>query len=140
MYLRGKQYISYDNPVRQQFAKALGFEGLEVTQAIVELGYWRKSNQIHNWFVENVQSGNDDCGFYMVTKDNLNKLLDLCNQVLNDHTKAAELLPSKPGFFFGSTNYDSYYFDDLNQTVKILERALKLYENHMMEIFYNSSW
>ena len=30
------------------------------------IGYWRKANQIHNWFVENVQGGEDDCKKYYV--------------------------------------------------------------------------
>ena len=27
-----------------------------------EVGYWRKANAIHGWFVRNVQNGKDDCG------------------------------------------------------------------------------
>ena len=48
-----------------------------------ELAYWRKANQIHYWFVKNIQDGKDDCGFYPVTKEKLQKLLDLCIQVKN---------------------------------------------------------
>ena len=36
-----------------------------------EVGYWRKANQIHKWFVDNVQDGVDDCGEYKVTKEQL---------------------------------------------------------------------
>ena len=28
----------------------------------VTCAYWRKANQIHNWFVTNIQGGNDNCG------------------------------------------------------------------------------
>lgn len=42
------------------------------------VAYWRKSNQIHNWFVENVQNNVDDCGCYSVTKTQLERLLDTC--------------------------------------------------------------
>lgn len=44
--------------------------------------YWRKANAIHNWFVQNVQSGNDDCGHYDVSKDDLITLRDLCDIVI----------------------------------------------------------
>ena len=48
-----------------------------------EVGYWRKTNQIHNWFVENVQDGVDDCNYHNeVTKEILEKLLDVCERVL----------------------------------------------------------
>ena len=45
------------------------------------IGYWRKANQIHNWFVENVQDGIDDCGTYEVTEKQLVDLLNTCKEV-----------------------------------------------------------
>lgn len=47
-----------------------------------EVAYWRKANQIHNWFVENVQDGIDDCGYYEVSKQELQGLLADCRDVL----------------------------------------------------------
>lgn len=44
---------------------------------------WRKANAIHQWFVENVQDGEDDCRFHReVTEDDLEELLDICKTVL----------------------------------------------------------
>ena len=56
-----------------------------------ELGYWRKANQIHNWFVNNVQDGKDDCGCYPVSKEQIEELLDTCREVLG----ASELVDGK---------------------------------------------
>lgn len=47
-----------------------------------EVAYWRKANQIHNWFVENVQDGMDDCGYYEVSRQQLQELLGDCRDVL----------------------------------------------------------
>lgn len=47
-----------------------------------EVGYWRKANHIHAWFVENVQGGNDDCSYYTVTEDNLMDLKEVCEKVV----------------------------------------------------------
>ena len=47
-----------------------------------EVGYWRKANAIHNWFVENVQSRNDDCGSYYVSQEQMQELLGRVNLVL----------------------------------------------------------
>jgi hypothetical protein len=47
----------------------------------VEVGYWRKANAIHKWFVDNVQDGYDDCDYYEVTKEKLKELLDACLKV-----------------------------------------------------------
>ena len=49
--------------------------GLDVS---VNVAYWRKANQIHNWFVTNVQRGEDDCGEYYVSREKLSQLLRDC--------------------------------------------------------------
>lgn len=56
---------------------------LNRVQKIVEdVGYWRKANQIHNWFVDNVQDGEDDCREYAVSREEFQSLLDDVNKVL----------------------------------------------------------
>lgn len=45
--------------------------------------YWRKANQIHKWFVDNVKDGIDDCDYYEVSKEDIEKLLNLCKEVLD---------------------------------------------------------
>ncbi len=46
-----------------------------------EVGYWRKANAIHKWFVDNVQDEIDDCDRYEVTKEQLEELLETCIKV-----------------------------------------------------------
>lgn len=46
-----------------------------------EIGYWRKANAIHKWFVDKIQDGEDDCGYYKVDKDQLEELLKTCKIV-----------------------------------------------------------
>lgn len=54
---------------------------------IEEVGYWRKANSIHNWFVEHVQDGIDDCRYHdEVTKEILEELLDICVKVYESCT------------------------------------------------------
>src|SRR5215217_4911529 len=62
-----------------------------VMYIIEELAAWRKANQIHQWFVEHVQDGNDDCKDYYVSHEQLTKLRDLCREVL----EASKLVPGK---------------------------------------------
>jgi hypothetical protein len=50
---------------------------------------------------------------------------------------AEELLPSASGFFFGGTEYDEWYFNDIATTIAILEEAL---EDENGEYYYSSSW
>ena len=102
-----------------------------------EYAYWRKANQIHRWFVDTVQDGIDNCGSYEVTGEQLMDLTDLCKQVLNKRTTdfADATLPTCAGFFFGSTDYDDYYFEELEDTLK------QLAEVKPTEVYtYRSSW
>ena len=106
-----------------------------------EIGYWRKANQIHKWFVDKVQDGIDDCEFHReVTEEDLEELINTCREVLENPNLAEELLPTQPGFFFGETSYDEYYFDDLNYTIEICENALKTTDFDNQEIYYIASW
>lgn len=133
-----------------------------------EAGYWRKANAIHKWFVENVQNGEDDCGEYHVSHEQMQELLDRVNKVLaastlvkgtlhagttyqdgkttenyvdgmviHDPSVAQELLPTQSGFFFGSTDYNEWYIEDLKHTKEILEAALA---DKDAAYYYQSSW
>lgn len=151
-YLRADIYVSrydYKNMERDEnkvFAEIVkqfnlenvidseGFAGLSID---VPMGYWRKSNQIHNWFVQNIGDGVDECQKMFVPRDRLEELKDICQKVLDDNSLAEELLPTGEGFFFGSTEYDEYYFGDLAETVKIIDRCLA----SDFEYFeYQASW
>lgn len=101
------------------------------------IGYWRKANHIHKWFVDNVQGGVDECQVSMVTRKHLQALLNLCVKVIDKPEKAPELLPTGSGFFFGSTEYDDGYFNDCMDTIKICACAI---ESDAVSFFYHSSW
>ena len=116
----------------------MGLDMFLLDQKGLEIGYWRKANQIHNWFVENIQEGIDDCGDYPVTISQLDELKALCQEVLDDKSKAEELLPTKAGFFFGSIEYDDYYFDELIDTIRIIDNIKN--DSEITEISYVASW
>lgn len=99
--------------------------------------YWRKANQIHNWFVQNVQNGTDDCGEYEVSGSKLLELVKLCEEVSEVHSTnySDTHLPTVDGFFFGGTSYDDYYYDTTRDTVDML-RNVKPTETYV----YHSSW
>ena len=135
------------------------------------VAYWRKANQIHRWFVENVQGGVDDCGTYEVTREDLQELLDCCikvkdashlvkgnvkngmsleggewkeviveGEIIEDPSVANELLPTGSGFFFGSTEYDRWYLDDVEYTIKAIEDLLATTDFRNEIVAYTASW
>lgn len=50
----------------------------------------------------------------------------------------AEILPTEEGFFFGSTDYNEYYLDDVRETVEIIDKALA--EDYNCDYEYRASW
>lgn len=107
--------------------------------------YWRKANHIHQWFVDNVQDGEDDCGTYEVSQKQLEELLDLCRIVLtnkdNPNNEFLEnLLPRVEGFFFGSNDYDYDYFASVEETVEELQNLLAETDFDKELVVYRSSW
>lgn len=49
-------------------------------------------------------------------------------------------LPSQDGFFFGSTEFDTYYIDDVKNTVKIIDDVMKTVDWDTETVTYSSSW
>lgn len=156
-----KKYSSWDTEKKYGYARIMD-----------QVGYWRKANHIHNWFVENIQDGEDDCDYHReVTKEDLEELLNICKtikriaimedaQVVNGYTykngtetpmyedgalvvnadEIAELLPTQSGFFFGGTEYDSWYMDSVDSTIDIITKILETTDFDREMIFYISSW
>ena len=134
MYIYGVNYeykSKYDGEV----------EKTTIIETKVQEVYWRKSNQIHRWFVENVQEGVDNCCNYPVSIEELKKLKKDCEYVLNHKDEAEKVLPTQAGFFFGSVEYDEYYWHDIEYTLKEITRLLDECEDLGYDWFeYHSSW
>lgn len=145
------------------------------------IGKWRKSNQIHKWFVDNIQNGVDDCGRYVITRHDIIKLKELCEKIISLTVKSEkpvkyyedgngishecwqvptytitkeglnfveENLPTQPGFFFGGTMYDDWYFFDVEESIEKFKNILmfldmnywSLYEDKDIPNKYTGRW
>ena len=134
MYLEGVRYISRYERINGKLVKTRKRQIIKTLEI-----YWRKANAIHNWFVENVQEGEDDCRCYELEKEQLIELRNTCKKVLKNDSLKEELLPTQGGFFFGGTDYDEYYYNDLKETIKEIDRLLSM--NNEYDWFeYSSSW
>ena len=148
MYLNARRFLWIFSNGKGEDAEI----GKAISAAIPEAGnmrpstvefeaiYWRKANAIHKWFVDNVQDGVDDCRSYYVSRDNLRNLLEVCETVLKDNSRAEELLPSQSGFFFGGTDYDEWYYNDLENTKRIIDNILEYKSDCLDNLYYSSSW
>lgn len=136
------------------------------------VAYWRKCNAVHKWFVDHVQGGEDNCGRYPVSREQLEALRSVClyvvdtvetvggdvkdgtthypdgrviqhshvGQVVAQPEVAAARLPTQPGCFFGSTDYDERYLADLRHTVAMLTHVLNDPALASWEFYYRASW
>ena len=114
----------------------------KVDGVLEDVGYWRKFNALHNWFVDNVQDGVDECQTSEVALEQLMELLELLKKVQKYPDNAPELLPTTEGFFFGSIEYDDDYFEEVSETIEMLEKLIADDEKYdeYFEYFYRASW
>lgn len=111
-------------------------KGADVEEESREVAYWRKASGILNWFDNNLSSvskknaemGSDsfdrdgvrNCIEYEVQKDEYFGLIEDCKEVLKTKEVPDDMVPI-PGFFFGSTEVDDYYWEYINDTINQLE-------------------
>lgn len=152
MYLYADKYVSRRNWIgnKDEYNKAFDeivfasgmndlvddeWTGLTVS---IPVGYWRKANAIHNWIVQNCADGIDECQRIHMSPDEAKELVDTCKQVIANPSLASELLPPTSGFFFGSTDIDEWYLNDLQRTIDIFEKVLKT--DNLDGVTYQASW
>ncbi|MGD9157247.1 MAG: hypothetical protein PVG39_02475 [Desulfobacteraceae bacterium] len=147
-----------DEPIKVDFNK--------INTITEKVGYWRKANHIHQWFVDNVQEGIDNCGRYYVSFGELKTLRAICKDIMTHcllhkgmvnngfrytpegkeailekgyymdyQSYASSRLPVQSGFFFGGTNYDQWYYQDLEETVSIIDSL-----DPEGDYYYCASW
>lgn len=137
MYLYATKYVSQNtdiDPEGNTYEDILSVMGISRSDlgspdwgslnVRVQAMYWRKANAIHNWFVQNVQDGEDNCQSYEVGRKDLEELRTACERVLADHDLAEELLPPTEGFFFGGYELDEWYFGSIEDTKTALDKLL----------------
>ena len=151
-YLYAEKYVSghefTDAKEKLLFSNLTQLTGLTATEqsphinVYVCVAYWRKANQIHKWFVDNVQDGRDDCKEYWVSRESLAELRDLCAGLYErqDKEEAERVLSPQAGFFFGGTDVDEYYWYDIKGTVEQLTNILDDPSMKDCEFHYRASW
>jgi hypothetical protein len=149
-YLSAKKYLSpaewRGESSKEQFDGVLKTVGAETfvrkefpsAEVSVSVGYWRKANAIHQWFVDNCADGEDNCQPTYVSREKLEELRDLVHETRAE--RDPDLLPPQGGFFFGSTDIDEYYWKDLDETQEVLDKILSNPKFEGWDFEYQASW
>lgn len=185
MYFYKKSYVKNweHTPDKQRHSITVRMNGKvrkdikpeRVSNILEEVGYWRKFNALHVWFVKNCADGVDDCREVYVEPSQIEELLEVLKQVkasldaspkktvkvesgwangqktfadievFENTALAEELFPTQSGFFFGGTEYDDYYYQDIVETIKTFEDLLKENEKvpkgaYSADYYYRASW
>lgn len=160
MYLYAEKYVggvtwsrdlddSLEPEPNEQFDKVLdvlgaqnwGIDRFASASVSVQVGYWRKANAIHNWFVDGLAGGRDECQSIYVPRDSLRALQITCELLLEnkDVALAKQVLPTQAGFFFGSTEYDEWYWQSVQDTYDQMKRILEVIPEDV-DFQYQASW
>ena len=153
MYLYADIYVSkekfvgprayVENPAYDKILQALDLAPIDIDGGMkvqANIGYWRKANAIHMWFVNECAGGIDECQEINVYQDKLVELQTKCKRVLDadDPLVADAVLPTGAGFFFGSLLYDEWYYKDLTYTIELIDKAVALPSTD--NFIYRASW
>lgn len=139
-----ERYFTFVERIRPLVAKNYDFKIYPYTKEILDLpqlkerldkeiegayeeydAYFRKVNFLFYYFDRTLGKMYDQC-YAFVDLDDVDDLIDRCERVLKDHRLAHSLLPTQDGFFFGSTDYDDWYFSDVKDCLKQMKKYRKL--------------
>lgn len=129
MYLKGEKFYwtQWDKPEGERRPMEDGFE---VTDKILQLGYWRKHPNLHGYIVQNFAGGVDECQDIHLSNDDVRQIIQAVRE---------RKLPHTEGFFFG-TSEDDPPEDDIAIFERALEWAETKEENTSHSIIYRASW
>lgn len=112
----------------------------KVPASMLKVGDYIFVDNTHADKVEGIEENEDGyslrCGNECVAK------------VITNPELARELLPTQAGFFFGDTNYNEYYIDDLKEYIRQADEIIADYENEIangtdkydLDYTYQASW
>ena len=96
-----------------------------------EVKYWRKASAIHRWFTQDAEE--DNCVEFSKTIEDVERLHRMCTNSLN---KKEPLLETGSGFFWGNTDYDDFYWEDIKETAESLEDIINEHEEGDKYLYY----
>lgn len=112
------------------------------TETSYQIGYFRKFNALHSYIVKTFANGIDNCQDIILYKEDVEQIKKVLDDVLEANTeeKAKELLPTQSGFFFGGTDYDEFYFDDVKDAADLMQNLLDNFDFENYQLVYRASW
>lgn len=102
-----------------------------------EVGEFRKVNALLQWVNNNVMAV-ANCAYIPISKEDLEKLQGTLNQLTTDNCQ--ELFPTQEGFFYGSTEYDEHYWEDVADVKAWVDETLAQFAFEEDILFFSAWW
>jgi len=147
-YLSVRKYVSrneqaFDNTVitndMWELVEKDGYTGAFIEIPVM---YWRKFNALHKHIVDTWADGRDECQPIELPVDGLRTIHEKLSAVLKEPSRAREILPTEDGFFFGDTEYNEWYFEQVTQSHEELGELLSKLDKRTDDLYpiYQASW
>lgn len=148
--------------------KTVGIKPERIAYITEEIFYWRKANQIHAFFMADQEDHCQDIHVTPLKLQDLHALctqiINECplvdgvvgngksfkdgewvqntelGKILSNQELAHKLLPTQEGFFFGNTEYNQYYMEDIVATKEMLDELFKQPKWNHADYTYSPSW
>ena len=152
-----ERYFAFVEKLRPLIAKNYDFKIYPYTKGVLDLpeleerlkkevemayegydAYFRKVNFLFAYYQNNGKMI-DEC-YAFTDKDDIDDIISRCERVLKDHKLAEYLLPTQSGFFFGSTDFDKWYFSDVKDCLRQMKKYRKLLEDEETTGYVIFSW
>ena len=106
-----------------------------------EAAYFRKVNFLLPYF-----GYEENLSEIVISRCEVEELVDDCKRVLaakdtdEAESVADELLPTEEGFFFGNTDYDNWYFNDVREVADKFAEILDTFDFDKNELVMSCWW
>lgn len=102
-----------------------------------EVGYFRKVNALVSWVSTHIAKV-ENCQEIPITRQHLEQLCSTLSELTI--TNCAQLFPTAPGFFFGSTEYGEIYWSNVNDIRKWAHHLLNEFDFERLDLVFWAWW
>ena len=101
------------------------------------IGYFRKFNALFRWVDQKVAEI-ENCEDIYLSKDHFLQLQSTLSALNFPNCHIS--FPTQEGFFFGSTEYDDLYWEDVRQLRAFVDKQLAEFDFDKHKIYFNAWW
>lgn len=107
------------------------------TKTVKEFSYYRKFNALQGYFVR--EHHLENCGQILITENIRDEIYQILNEIRFNREKGPELLPTFPGPFFGTYDYDRLYHTYVDQAATDFYHA-QFIDYDKYDLYFSSNW